>query len=498
MTKEILVHVCYSRKSSEAREKQALSIPDQNKENEKYAYKEGLNIAFKLEESKSAFKPHIRPEFDKMLALIESGQANAILTWHLNRLCRNPEEGGKILQLLQDGKIKEIRTASGEIYTPESDHLVLQIHFGMANQYSRNISRDVRRGLLGKCERGQYPSPAPLGFEGFGEIRSRNIKPHPFEAQMIKEVFQMAATARYSLRYLTNFILKKGLKTKRDKNISKSHLHNILTCPTYYGYFYHKGELFKGDYEPIIPKQLFDAVQKALKDRSKPRITSWTTPYNGLAKCPSCESAITTTVKVKYYKRTNNRVTYIYLHCTRRKGHCDQPPISVQKFENELSKKLGKITIDEKVWSHGLKLLKEKHKQEATKNMAQLNHIQLKYKGLQDKLNRLIDMRTNGELTKEEFISQKEFLLQEQAKLKSLLDENEMNSRNWLELAENFLNVAFYARDTLKGDDRDAKRELIMDVGENLYLRDKKLEFSFKKPYDILLIPKYRLSELPD
>lgn len=487
-----VIYIKYARKSSEAKERQVASIADQNKECETIEYREGLNIPYKLDENKSAFKPHNRPEFDKMLALIESGQANAILTWKEDRLCRNPKEGGQLLQLLQDGKIKEIRTVTGAIYTPDSDHLVLQIHFGMANQYSRNLSQNVRRGLNHKCERGEYPSPAPIGFECYGDRGRRNLRPHQFEAPIVKQVFELAATGNHSLNFLVEFALKKELRTKRGKKISKSHIHYILTNPVYYGCFYRQGQLYQGSFEPIITKKLFDEVQEALKDRSKPKIVSWANPYNGLIKCPSCSAAVTTTTKVKYYRRTDRWVSYSYLHCTKRKGPCNQPPIPLDDFEKELFAKVSKIFISEKEWVLGLKVVKERNKEHVTRNMGQLNHLQLKYKGLQDKLNKLVDMRANGELTKEEFISQKQFLLQEQARIKSLLADNETSSRNWLELTETFLNVAFYAREVLESENKEAKRKLILDVGENLYINDKKLDFRFKKPFDVLLIPKYR------
>lgn len=487
-----LIYIRYSRKSSEAKERQIASIADQNKECETVEYREGLNTPYKLEENKSAFKPNNRPEFDKMIALIESGQANAILTWKEDRLCRNPREGGQLLQLLQDGKIKEIRTVTGAIYTPDSDHLVLQIHFGMANQYSRNLSQNVRRGLDHKAERGEYPSPSLIGFEGYGERGKRNIKPHLFEAPIIEQLFELAATSKHSLNYLVTFALEKHLKTKRGKQISKSHIYYILTNPAYYGCFYRRGQLYQGNYEAIISKKLFDNVQHALKDRSKPKVVSWANPYNGLIKCPSCGAAITTTTKIKYYRRTDRWVSYSYLHCTRRKEPCNQPPIPLDDFEKELFDKVSKIFISEKEWALGLKLVKERNKEQATRNMGQLNHLQLKYKGLQDKLNRLVDMRANGELTKEEFMSQKQFLLQEQARIKSLLADNETSSHNWLELTETFLNVAFYAREVLKSDNKEAKRKLILDVGENLFINDKKLDFRFKKPFDILLVPKFK------
>ena len=490
-------YIRYSRKSSEAKERQALSIPEQNEECENYAMREGLNITYRLEESRSAFKPHNRLDFDKLIALIESKQADAILTWHLNRIARNPEEGGKILQLLQDSVIKEVRTASGEIYTPESDHLVLQIHFGMANQYSRNISKDVKRSLAHKAERGEYPRSAPLGFEGYGERGKKNIRPSNVEALIMREVFELVATGRYSLGYLENTMYEKGVKTKNGKKVSKSHWHAILTNPVYYGYFYHHGELYKGSFEPIVSKSLFNTVQNALQNRSKPKTTSWISNWNGIAKCGYCGCAITTTHKTKHYKRTDRIVGYAYVHCTHRRDNCGQTPITEAEFEQELLKYVEKIRVDEEVWSLGIKLLKQKHQHQTDQTTNQRKHFEKKYDILQQKLNRLITMRADNELTKEEFLIQKEQLLKEQAHIESLLTDAKSSEHGWLELTEQFLTTAFHAREIMKGGSPEEKRTLIMAVGENLLLKDKKLEFSFKKPYDILLLPEYRTDMLP-
>lgn len=175
-----LKYIRYSRKSSEAREKQVASIDDQNAECEKIRVQQDLNVVIRLKEAKSAFKPGVREKFQLMIEKIIAGEVNAILTWKPDRLCRNPEEGGKLLQMLQDGLLKEIRTAMGDVYTQESDHLVLQIHFGMANQYSRNLSQNVKRGNKYKCERGEYPREAPVGYQGYGERGKRNNKAPPF------------------------------------------------------------------------------------------------------------------------------------------------------------------------------------------------------------------------------------------------------------------------------------------------------------------------------
>ena len=489
-------YIQYSRKSSEPKERQIVSIPDQNRECDQCSLQNDLNVVCRLEESKSAFKPHERPEFDKMIDLIRTGKVDAILTWKPDRLCRNPEEGGIVLQLLQDKVLKEIRTALGEIYTPDSDHLVLQIHFGMANQFSRNLSQNVKRGQKYKCERGEYPRKALIGYEGYGETGIRNIRPHKFEAPLIKEVFELAATGNYSLGRLVGHLHKGGLKTKKGKRIGKSHLHAILTCSTYYGYFYWNGELHQGSYEPLIAKGLFDAVQKAIKDRSKPKTTSWVNPYSALIKCKVCGCAITQTVKNKFYKQTERSATYSYQHCTHKRGKCDQSPITTNKLEELILEQIEKITIDEEVWKLGIKLLKAKHNYEAKENISRMSTFQQRYRELTEKLNHLIDMRADEELTPEEFQPQKERILKDQADVKSLMSDNEVSSHNWLELVENFLNTAFYARELIIDGLPEVKRNLIMAIGENLLLEDEKLYFSFKKPFDILLKPQSRSNVL--
>jgi len=106
-------------------------------------------------------------------------------------------------------------------------------------------------------------------------------------------------------------------------------------------------------------------------------------------------------------------------------------------------------------------------------------------------------MRANEELTKDEFIYQKNLFINEQARIKGMINDNENSSSNWLELAEKFLETSFQARDILLSDDLEKKRKLIMTVGENLLLKDKRLVFTFQKPFDILLKPTYHTDVLP-
>ncbi len=488
-----LRYIQYARKSTEAKERQALSIPEQIEECRKYNENNLLNIVMELQESRSAFKPNNRPAFDEMLKAIKRDKADAILTWKPDRLCRNPEEGGQILQLLQNGVIREIRTPLGDTYTPESDQLILLIHFGMANQYSRNISQNVKRSMPYKVNRGEYYGAAPIGYENYGEQRGhRNIKPHGFEAPLIKTVFELCAKGGYSLGYLTRYLLNSGLKTKKGKEVAKSHMHRILTNPVYYGYFYYKGELFKGDYVPLISKQTFDAAQAALGDRSVPKTNSWKHPYNGLMKCAECGCSITTSVKKKYYKGTNRTVNYAYHHCTKRRGSCSQTPISSPSLENVFIDTVSKINIDADIWSLGMELVKAKYHSLVTQHDNQLDHFRSEYNRLEDRLNRLITMRADGELTSEEFKMQKNSIIDERAKVEDRINDTKFSSDNWLERTEEFLDTAFYAKEIIESRDILKKRKLIMDMCYDLKLAYGNVVVTYRKPFDVLLDPAYR------
>jgi len=76
------------------------------------------------------------------------------------------------------------------------------------------------------------------------------------------------------------------------------------------------------------------------------------------------------------------------------------------------------------------------------------------------------------------------------------IKDNDYSADSWLELCTKYLNNAFSAREVIESGEFQEKRDLILDVGQNLILKDRKLNFSFKAPYDVLLKPEYRTDVL--
>lgn len=148
----------YARKSTDTEDKQVLSIDAQLVELRALARRDGLDVADEFVEKRSAKTPG-RPVFEEMIRRVERGEANGILCWKIDRLSRNPVDSGRISWMLQQGTIAKIITHD-RAYLPHDNVLLMSVEFGMANQYVRDLSVNVTRGLRAKARMGIYPSSA--------------------------------------------------------------------------------------------------------------------------------------------------------------------------------------------------------------------------------------------------------------------------------------------------------------------------------------------------
>jgi len=98
----------YCRKSSESEERQIMSIEAQLTELREFAEKEGLEVIDEFCESRTAKEPG-RPIFNEMLLKLEEGLADGVVSWSPDRLSRNSVDGGKVVYLVDLGKIKSLK-----------------------------------------------------------------------------------------------------------------------------------------------------------------------------------------------------------------------------------------------------------------------------------------------------------------------------------------------------------------------------------------------------
>src|SRR3989344_1858141 len=142
-------YIVYCRKSRDEADKQVLSIEAQLAELHEFAKREKLEITEVIEEAKTAKTPG-REKFAEVLKKIEKGQASGILAWHPDRLARNSIDGGRIVYLLDTGKLKDLKFPTFWFDNTPQGKFMLSIAFGQSKYYVDNLSENVRRGMRQK------------------------------------------------------------------------------------------------------------------------------------------------------------------------------------------------------------------------------------------------------------------------------------------------------------------------------------------------------------
>ena len=152
----------YCRKSSEAEDRQILSIESQTTELQRLAQKQGLSVSAVLTEARSAKAPG-RPVFNELMQRVYRGEAQGIICWKLDRLARNPIDGGAVIWAIKQHGLAII-TPTQTFSQSDDNTILMYIEFGMAQKYIDDLSRNVKRGLRTKAEKGWYPTSPPLGY----------------------------------------------------------------------------------------------------------------------------------------------------------------------------------------------------------------------------------------------------------------------------------------------------------------------------------------------
>lgn len=527
----------YCRKSSEAEDRQVLSIESQTREMEQLAAKLNISITEILTESKSAKEPG-RPIFNSMMQRLYRGEAAGIICWKLDRLARNPVDGGSIIWAIKQHGIRVMTPA--QTYAREDDNIILMyIEFGMAQKYVDDLSKNVKRGNQTKLENGWFPSMAPPGYLNHtAQITAQNtLIKDPERFALIRQMWDLMLTGLYSpVQILERASQDWGLRTRRTRQhggrpFCRSAIYKIFTNPFYYGWFEYprgSGKWYQGKHEPMITQAEYDRVQILLGRGGNPRPRShYDFAFTGLIRCGECHRAVTAEEKHQLvcpacrfkfaYRRhkqcsrcnlaVENMVApkirhYTYYHCSKsRRPVCPQKHMSQSELEQQIIARLGEISISKQFKEWAVRHLHELHQLEQASEQEVNKSQQKTYQECLAQLEGLLSLKTsfanrNGSLlSDDEYAARRGKLLKEKAGLELQLHGGEDQAVP-LQQSEQAFEFACVVKERFVNGDAKTKKLILQTMSSNLALKDKKLFVEAKKPFVILgnaLVPEMTL-----
>ncbi len=144
-------YIVYCRKSTDEKDKQVLSIDQQIAELKEFSQREHLEVIDFIIEAKTAKVPG-REQFANLLRRIEKGEAQGIISWHPDRLARNSIDGGRIIYLLDTGKLRNrfyigILKYDGEYYQASHPCFISKQVFQDVQKQVTRIEKPQTNGL---------------------------------------------------------------------------------------------------------------------------------------------------------------------------------------------------------------------------------------------------------------------------------------------------------------------------------------------------------------
>jgi site-specific DNA recombinase len=385
-----------------------------------YAKKHNLTIVKKFEEAKSGWALKARVDFYQMLDFMKANKVRNVLYFLTSRISRNSEDWADlkahkaILHNVTKGVSFDLNDkADWRLFIAEEQELI------EGKKFSYQVSEYAIEGMQAAAERGEYPGQIPLGYKAeYGQSGKRRIIIDPKAGPFIERMFELFSTGDYTKDEITKKMKALGMRSKTGRTVSRSAIDDYLRKPFYCGHFLWTGKLYKGTYQPLITKALFDEVQDVLLHKSNGKGPAWKKfRYGGLLRCGLCGHAITCEKVTKTFKKTGTK-SWTYYHCAQPKRICpNHSSFTEKEIDNFFAEAFSDLWWDEESYEKLRKRLEEDYHCQAELEKEELAAAGRELAETKAKIERGLDLILSGKADPDQYGEKLQALKVEQAAL---------------------------------------------------------------------------------
>ena len=383
--------VIYARYSSDNQREE--SIEGQIRECTAYAEKNGITVVKHYIDRAFSAKTDNRPEFQQMIK--DSGKKlfDVVLVWKFDRFARNRFDSANYKMVLKKNGAHLISVME-PIAEGSQGILVETLLEGMAEYYSAELSEKVIRGqtenaLKGKCTGG-------TGTIGYKIDDDKFYHLDPLTAPLVLEAFQRYDNGDKMVE-IVNFLNDKGVRNMLGGKMTHSSVNTMLKNRRYIGELSFRDIVVPDAIPAIVPKDLFDRVQKRMdKNKRAPACGKADEEYLLTTKlfCGKCG-----TMMAGESGRSHTGTVHCYYKCGTRKRSgkeaCSLKPVRKEPLEQFVVKTALEKVLNDRV----IDLLADKLLEYQSKENTRLPVLQAELKEVKRRIDNLVAAIEQGILT---------------------------------------------------------------------------------------------------
>ncbi len=211
-----------------------------------------------------------RPALQKLLADVRAGKITIVVVYKVDRLTRSLADFAKLVELFDQHQVSFVSVTQSFNTTSSMGRLTLNVLLSFAQFEREVIGERVRDKIAASKRKGIWVGgPIPLGYRCI----DKKLVVVPEEAEAVRTIF-----ARYlalgSIGALIEDLDRRGIRTKANGRtdgrlrggirFGVGSLAHLLKNRFYVGEVVYRGEVHRGEHEPILDRDLFAAVQAKL------------------------------------------------------------------------------------------------------------------------------------------------------------------------------------------------------------------------------------------
>lgn len=249
--------IIYARYSSHSQ--RDVSIEQQVKACKLFAERHGIQVLNVYEDRALTGTNDKRPGFQQMIHDAKKGLWNYVIVYTLDRFARDRYDSAVYKRQLKNSGVK-VLSAMENISDDPTGVLMESLLEGLAEYYSKELSRKVQRGHEDNAQKCLVNGALPLGYVKGPDSRYAICEP---EAEVVREIFRRV-NSREKLSEIIADLNSRGITTKTGKRWNRSSFNTLLSNERYTGVYIYGDIRRPGGIPQIIPQELFDSVQCVL------------------------------------------------------------------------------------------------------------------------------------------------------------------------------------------------------------------------------------------